>query len=164
MDKPLNIKVYDRKKDALKIKELAASLRQADREELTAIGVEDFEAALKLSLDTSDHAFLVMTEDQRMICIFGISLIETEYGRGIWFLGSELLREYRREFLTNSYAVLEQWKKQYGKLYNYVSCNNKKTIRWLKWLGANLSEPFPLGAHNEHFILFTLTGGEKDVR
>ena len=69
----------------------------------------------------------------------------------------------RRQFVKMSRNVLERWQQEHGALYNFVSVENIKSIRWLKWLGAVFYEPQPMGVNGEMFQLFVL-GGDGDVQ
>jgi len=39
-------------------------------------------------------------------------------------------------------------------LVNYVDCRNKKSIRWLRYLGAEMSEPEVYGIEKKLFRMF----------
>lgn len=154
--KELKIEIYDKSKHKKDIDTFANNLRDDDINELKAIGYTNLKEVYLESLEGSEISIVVKSMQNEMLCIFGLSMIKTMYGRGIWCLCSKKIIEYKKEFLVNSYLVIEEWLNKYEKLYNYVDCRNEKTIRWLKWLGAKFSEPFPFGKENTPFILFTI--------
>lgn len=162
--KILKAELYHKEQHEKDIEDLSKHLRKQDKEELKALGYNNLKEVCERTLDVSDISFIVKTENNEPLCIFGVSIHETEYGRPVWLLGNEKLRRYKKEFLINSVVVIRQWVNQYGKLYNYIDCRNEKSIRWLKWLGANFSKPFPLGVNKEMFMLFTISRSEKNVR
>lgn len=141
---------------------LSNNLRKQDKDEITATGISGLKECLQKSKDVVERSFLVLSKDNEPLCIFGITLLKTDYGRGIWLLGSNKLLQYKCEFLRCSRIVVSNWVSQYGKLYNFVDCRNTQSIRWLKSLGAVFYEPVEFGVNREKFMLFMI-GDDKNV-
>jgi hypothetical protein len=69
--------------------------------------------------------------------------------------GSPKLTENLREFLRESKELVEEWKKRYGTLGNYIHDKNTKHIRWLKYMGFTINELNRCTSERgERFILF----------
>lgn len=142
---------------ALDIDEFIANLREADKLEAHAMGYDSLKEAIETSLDCAYISFVARAEDNKAICIFGLSSVtHTEYGRAVWLLGTKEMDKYSREFVYYSKIIIAEMLKNNERLYNYISVHNDKSIRWLKRLGAEFSEPFNL--NGEQFLLFILGG------
>lgn len=162
MVRKLCIEKYERTRHWQDIESLAKHMRPQDVAELEACGYASAKQALFASLDFADLAFVAKTPEGAVLCAFGLSAARDAFGAPIWCLGATALQGYEREFMVYSKRILERWQREFGRLYNYVSVDNDKALRWLRWLGAAFSEPFAYGANGEFFILFTL-GGNKYV-
>lgn len=141
----------------LDIDEFIANLREADKLEAHAMGYDSLKEAIETSLDCAYISFVARAEDNKAICIFGLSSVtHTEYGRAVWLLGTKEMDKYSREFVYYSKIIIAEMLKNNERLYNYISVHNDKSIRWLKRLGAEFSKPFNL--NGEQFLLFILGG------
>ena len=139
------------------IDEFVTNLREADKLEAYAMGYDDLKEAIETSLDCAYISFVARAEDNKALCIFGLSSVtHSEYGRAVWFLGTKEMDKYSREFVYYSKIIINEMLKNNERLYNYISVHNDKSIRWLKRLGASFSEPFLL--NGEEFLLFILGG------
>lgn len=159
--KELIIEQYEFEKHKQNVDYISKYMRKQDKDELRACGCENFLQALNISLGVADIAFIVKTENSEPLCIFGVSGIsDKELGTPVWFIGTDELDKYKKEFLYHSKLIIDLWKKEFGDLYNYVHVKNTKSIRWLKWLGAELSEPifYPGNKSEELFINFKIRG------
>lgn len=149
-------------KDYQLIDEFCDNMRQVDINEIYAASGNNPKQEIIASLQLSEYTYMARDKHTgRVICMFGIGERKNGInGRIIWCLGTNLLDNYKREFLANSAKVLETWAEKYGQLYNFVDVRNDKTIRWLEWLGAKFGEPFKFGINGEEFIYFCLKGGD----
>lgn len=125
--------------------ELQAGLRQIDREELEALGVDPAEG-VRSSVYESDQVYYGRNLDNgRLAVVFGIDAYERDQGTPpvniIWCLGTDEIKNVRKTFVKESAKVLQKWVKQYGMLMNTVGLWNKDSLNWLKWLGAEFAEP-----------------------
>lgn len=149
--KHVTIDEYDYTKHYADILYIANNLRQIDRLEVEAFGFTDYLQAIEKSMDNAEVVFVV--KGDKPLCVFGLGE-ESNGIRVVWLLASEGIEKYKREFIEYSYPILKFWFKEYGPMFNYISVENINSIRWLKWLGANFSEPFLIGGQG--FKEFTL--------
>lgn len=145
------------------IKEFLLDLREADRRELAAVCDGMFGKEIAESIKNSAEAYKVIGGAGVPLAVFGIVLVEGRAGRMIWCLGTNALEPYKWPFIRESRSIVMDWKQKHRRLYNCVGAFNEKSIRWLKWLGAEFSEPFPVGEKNEKFVYFEIKGDEEHV-
>ncbi len=137
---------------------LADNLRALDKKELLAQGYKSVFEGLELSTKQSQEAYLGFAKGQ-VVCIFGVSKnYYANLGYPAWFLATDIVWQFKKEFLHYTKLMVKKWLEQYGCLHNYVLQENVQSIRWLKWLGANFADVFSFG--KEKFILFTLKGDD----
>lgn len=134
---------YEKAKHREDVLYIAENMRAIDRFEVKAFGCKDVLQALEDSISNSEVSVLVKGE--KPLCVLGLSLVDSENRRAVWLLGVDDMKSYKKEFLCYGYLVLTYWFSEFGAMYNYISVDNDKSIRWLKWLGASFSEPFLLG-------------------
>lgn len=72
----------------------------------------------------------------------------------IWMLGSTDLDKVARYVIKNTKEFIEGFLESYSTLYNHVDIRNKKAIKWLKYLGAEIEEAAPYGKEGLLFHLF----------
>jgi hypothetical protein len=137
------------------IEELAANLRQQDRDELDASGHADHQRTIADSVAMSDWSLTALVEG-RVACIFGVaphgSLLDP---RGIpWMLGTELVTQNRRALARLAPVYIQAMLQAYPRLVNVVHARNTVAVRWLKRSGFVLR---PAHTHNgEPFHLFEM--------
>lgn len=140
--------------------ELAENILPADRTEILAMGVT-VEWALKNSLETSLEA-VTCRADGRVACVTGVcqsvALSDTV---APWLISTPIILSHPRPTLHYSRLILNKWLPEHPYMANYVDCRHFRAIRWLKWLGANLHEPSPVGPYSRPFHKFTF--GEPNV-
>lgn len=81
--------------------------------------------------------------------------------RGIpWLLTTNRLHEYvsNRVFMKFSEQWVEQAKRRYSMLENYVDARHKRAIRWLRWMGFELEPSAAFGYYGLPFHHFTMKG------
>ena len=145
------------------IKKFMLDLREADRRELAAVCNGMFGKEISESVENSEEAYTVIDEEGIPLAIFGIVAVEGREGRMIWCLGTNALDRYKRPFVHESRGIMMHWLARHHVLYNCVGEFNKKSIRWLKWLGAEFSGPFLVGKKNEPFLYFEIKGADTSV-
>lgn len=134
--------------------ELIANLREADSEELKALGgtVDQLEEGLrKVSHDT-----WVCRVDGEVACAFGV-LPQTILGDTglMWLLGTPVLFKNVKAFWGISKNVVLRAQSSYDTLTGTVWSRNVKSIRWLRRLGFTVPEiPYPVGPNKEIFYQF----------
>lgn len=133
---------------------IARRMREADRVEIAAASGRSPHDALAFSLEKSAHAWTV-TIDGRPEIMFGVGDINILAGVGaVWLLGTDAVAVHYREFLRQTGAIRDQLLTRYQVLRNFVHDGNRVSVRWLRWMGASLSEPVEMNGHL--FRLFEL--------
>ena len=93
----------------------------------------------------------------RVMCIWGVGKISYLSKEGIpWMLTSSLVDSHYREFLRSGLRCLKDIKKEAVTLVNMVDVRNRKSIRWLKWLGFTIHDPVPFGPDGMLFHPFIM--------
>lgn len=135
---------------------IAIHMRQADRDEVTASsGRSPFEA-LEYSLGRSVIARTVLV-DGVPAGMFGCGDLSVLTKAGApWLLGTDDLALAPLQFLRTSLDWRDKLFERYDVLRNLVDDRNAASIRWLKWLGFQFSEPIPVGRAGVPFRLFEL--------
>lgn len=73
------------------------------------------------------------------LCVWG-EVPDTCGGAVIWQLGTDEVKHHKRAFMVESKKVIESMLTEYEYLTNVVCLENKESVRWLKWLGAQFQE------------------------
>lgn len=151
MDLDFNIYALD-EWDNKFLTDLERNLRQQDKDEMDASGIDDYYTEIMETVKRSQECFKVVAVNGMAIAGFGI--IPALDGGQIWFLGTNLLKKYRKSFIKISKKILSDWAKEYGRLFNFVSAANTDTIKWLTYLGAEMNKKI---IYREHvFIRFEI--------
>jgi len=118
------------------VEELAANLRQQDRDELDAGGHTDHERAIRESVKASDWTNTILI-DGRVAAIFGVARFGTMLDpRGIpWALGTDLVPQNRRALARLARVYIRAMLRDYPHLVNAVHARNTVAVRWLKRSG-----------------------------
>jgi len=125
-------------------RELAPLLRAEDRAEVLALGVEPVDGLLQ-SLAAAREAW-TYRDNGPIICMAGVSPLSLIGSTGVpWLLGSPLVAVHRRAFLVETRRMVAHWLTVFPLLRNVVDARYEAAIRWLRWLGFTIGEPFPLG-------------------
>lgn len=133
---------------------LGATMRKEDRAEVASSSGMPPVAALRDCLAKSSHANTALV-DGRVICMFGVAPHPEEWGSGfVWVLGSDLVVEHRRIFARLSRKYLASMLAIYPRLMNAVDARYTASVRWIEWLGFDLSEPVPIGKDGALFRVF----------
>ena len=138
---------------------IADNIREPDRDELWAIGYLSPFNALMRSWAVSDKSWTALF-DGMPACMFGVSMGSaiTDTGRP-WLIGSRLIDRYPLSFLKGCKPHMDEVRKQYMYLENYVDVRNIRAIKWLKWMGFSVSDrPEPYGVMQLPFYYFGMGG------
>lgn len=114
--------------------ELSGSLRQADVEELKAVGVTP-EKALLTGFLASRYCYSGLDDSGDIICMFGVVENHDSLSGTIWLLGSDAIPKVSLSFLRETKRYLKLFQEQYEVLTNSVDCRNSVHCNWLKWCG-----------------------------
>jgi len=135
--------------------EMFPHMRQADIDELDAIGVQP-KPALMNSLRCSMLAWTGLA-DGEIVCIFGVSSSNLLAGVGQpWLMGTDLIVKHSREFIRRSRPCVRKMLEIYSHLENYVDVRNEKAIAWLKYIGFSFDDPQPFGFKGLPFMRFEM--------
>ena len=138
------------------ILDLAENICEADRIEILGVG-SDVLWGIQTSVETSDESCAAISEDGRVICLFGISSGMQLIGEGTpWFLSTEMVHKYRREVAVFSGRVLDKWLTEYPILTNYVDSRHTRAISWLRHMGATFTEVPGFGIYRRLYYKFIL--------
>jgi hypothetical protein len=115
---------------------VAAHLREADRAEVWALNRMTPELAVQRSLRAPGDAWVALI-DEEPAALFGIassSIVADE--ATVWMLATPILDRNARLFLHETPKLLAEMHSRWPRLVNTVHIDNRRTIRWLTWLGA----------------------------
>lgn len=130
-------------------------LRESDIKEIWASHHYTPEQALKKCVDT---VFAATIENGRPIGLFGINATELLGKKAtVFMLATNDLEKIEMRFLRNCRQFIDYMLEYYPYLENWVHANNKKSIAWLKFLGATVEDAKPYGIENEQFHHFYFT-------
>lgn len=127
------------------IQYIAENMRGADKKEIWLADRSRPYAALKYCVQLSDKAY-VLRADDKPVFIFGVEREGLSDVGKVWMLSTDKINDVKCEvaFLSKKYVLLLT--KGFDKVYNYVYCENKISLKWLEWLGFEISEKQPFGA------------------
>ena len=117
---------------------LAPQLREADVHELRAGSGETPAEALTRGLGASSECWSVLA-DGEIIAMFGVCPVQ-EGAAAIWLLGSDEIQTHYREFARHSRGWFAFLAEKYGLLFNLVHPENHLHLRWLQWVGCEVSD------------------------
>ncbi len=135
---------------------IAVNMRQADADEVWASHHHLPYEALMSSWDLSHSAVVVTVNDEPCV-MMGLVIRDILAGSGVpWMLGTEGALKYKRNFLTQVPAVIDEMLSVCPRLFNYVHVENKTSVKWLKRIGFTLDDSKPYGVARESFHKFHL--------
>ena len=135
------IEAYNPTKHDNDIEWLSHNLRDMDLLELREKGKWDGYNQLQDAFSQPGYQnYCVYLESGEMLGVFGISEQPLYMDMHcIWFMGSTTLEHNfaaKRAFIQGSKQILQQWVKEYGRLFNYAHRANKLIVGWLQSVGA----------------------------
>ena len=122
---------------------IAIHMREADRVEAKALANESPFGALEMCFKFSADKWTVMF-DGVPAAMFGAGAVADGIV-SVWMLGTDELEHNKAAVARGSVFWRDQLLARYGTLANIVDARNTVTIRWLRWLGFAMSEPFEAG-------------------
>lgn len=138
-------------------------LRKSDIEELWATSRSLPERGLLNAYLISERPLSIVYKD-KVVGMFGVCSTDPYHTTGsVWFLASDDVASAKKTFLKLSRKVAAMFLSRYSTICNYVDAENTKSIEWLKWCGANLSEPAPHGPDKKLFRYFTISKESSHV-
>ena len=138
------------------MEELSHTMRSADVRECWAANHYAPYDALKHSIYHTNRP-LTGLYTGKVMCIWGVGKIAYLSKEGIpWMLTSNLVDIHYREFLRQGRGLIEDMKKEAVILINMVDTRNRKSIKWLKWLGFTIHPSVPFGPDDMLFHPFIM--------
>lgn len=131
---------------------LAANLRPADRAEAEGV-YDDIVGGFAWAIADSAEAWVAVSQNAAsddaakwdIIAAWGVvdegSLL-APVGR-VWCMTTPLVERHRRHFARESRRITDHWRQRYWRLHNCVDARYAVSVRWLKWLGFHVGEPWP---------------------
>ena len=129
------------------------NIRPNDKRELLAANTSVREE-LEDSIHCAAECWVVVTEDDEPLVIFGRTPVVGHAGNLIWCIGTNKLQDFWFPFIRVSRKILRKWAHEHGVLYNAVGSFNTESMRWLSWLGASFGQTIEMGG--EEFVCFEL--------
>ncbi len=126
---------------------IAPHLRAIDVDEIWSLCAMKPLDALLYSVQGSKECLTVMMPDSDIpVMMFGLGDASCilDKRRSVWLLGTDRIKEIRREFILQSGQYLETLAAG-ETVYNYVMEGNNASLRWLKMLGFSIMKPEPFG-------------------
>lgn len=119
---------------------IAANLRDADKEEMLALGHNpgDELGLLLHGLNSPDGALVVCGDDNVPFIIAGTVPTEDPKVGIVWALGTDGVYSNYRYFLKNTRGWADMFNSRYEVICNIVHSKNELHIRWLQWSGFEL--------------------------
>ena len=127
--------------------------RQSDKDEIFLFSGRTIAETLNDTPGLYENSDVWVVED-KIVAIFGVS--EFDGKNIIWMIATDHFDKYSNIFRNGCKEVFEKMIKGRDYLYNFVHFKHKKAIKWLKWLGAEFSEPLPIGLNGELFCNFEI--------
>lgn len=138
------------------VEALQGRLRESDKQEILAASGFDPNKALMDSFMGSSLCWTV-TKGGQVIAIFGAAGVSALSSVGMpWMLGSNELNRAGVEIVKVSMYYVKRMKDRFPILVNFIDARQKKSVRWLKWLGFTVEQPQPYGVLGMPFHRFTM--------
>lgn len=137
--------------------ELVVKMRQADIDELTALGIQDFVECVRGSVARSVFAYTIEA-DGEIVAIMGVAPALGLFDAiGLpWMLGTDLVRRHQRVLMRACRPYIQRMLRAYPHLFNVVHAENHTAKRWLKRVGFTLQPAEPFGPHGAMFHRFDM--------
>lgn len=138
------------------IRHLHDNMRKADWDEVEA-ATGDVMRALLASFRTSNWAEACVINGE-LACVIGLAPLRGLLGRvaAPWMLGTPVIDRNRSVLINESKRYRDRMLSEYPHLLNCVDARNKKSIRWLRWLGFTIYPAKPYGDAQIPFHLFEM--------
>ena len=133
---------------------IARHMRASDRREIHFLAALTPLRAMRTTAAISEYAWTA-TLDGRPAVAFGVCRKTTMSDIAMpWLLATDEADEHITSFAKLSREAFNAIVTAYPVLENYALAENKKTLRWLKWLGFDMCEPAPHGCFGALFVRF----------
>jgi hypothetical protein len=139
------------------------NLREIDIFECWAASHSTGEEALNYGLESGLLCNTIFYNDDP-IAMYGVTPVESdgEYGV-VWLLGTNETNRATTILVKEGHSWVDEMLGIRPILFNFVSVKNKRSIKWLKYLGFKFKDAAPYGFEKEPFHLFYKVKGVEDV-
>lgn len=94
------------------------------------------------------------------VCLFGVVDSQREKKSGIpWMVATDMFDKIKIFALKNSLTCIDEVKRGYDRLYNFVDARNLKAIEWLSMCGFTIHEAISYGKEGLPFYMFDMECG-----
>ena len=124
---------------------LNKKIRDIDRQEVEVACNQSLSECLKDSIKYKNTK--VVTVNDKAVAVFGC------VNGYPWFLASDEAFYNKTKFLKQSAHIVTCWLKEFNYIHNFVHIENKKAVKWLKFLGFQFHETVNVRGHD--FIHFS---------
>lgn len=133
-----------------------ANIRKEDAKEVAAFDGDNVRDILETTPDLEHNAW-VWERQGKVHAIFGVNPIKDHDKVGIiWMLATESFDEHFMAFAAACRVVVDEMIKGYKYVFNFVYVENRKSIKWLKWLGFDVRAAEPIGVNGAKFHRFEM--------
>lgn len=116
----------------------ASRLRDIDRESIESFGLNPADSIVNNVANS--HYCLTGTVAGEVVCVWGVMATSLMSDKGLlWMVTTKDLDNNAFVFIRKSQIELEKIFKLYEELYGFVAVENKRSKRWLTWMGFEFS-------------------------
>lgn len=127
------------------------------QEALDGSGCSTVPRALAKCLEISRVTW-VIEDATGIIGVFGLGSREGQVHP--WLLGSQRLHsDHWFAMCRHGRDIIQQWSERFPELVNIVWSDNRKVIKWLKWLGFGFPDVDPITINGRNYLIFKITQG-----
>lgn len=135
------------------VERLDEEAREVDRNEVEILTGRPFVRSLWESIRITPEPY-ALESDGDLIFLFGLAGVEGGSIRHPWALGTDAVMKYPRLIAEVSKETVANWSEVCQVMTNLVYSENDVAIRWLKWLGFEMLEPYNVGPNDALFLPF----------
>lgn len=118
---------------------LAANLRQADQDEMRAVGWYNAVDALSASLDVSIERWCALDSAGNPAVLFGVAPSEYPTVGLPWMLATDYIYTIPKETLRQTRRYVQRMHEHFPILTQFVDFRNVTSVSWMQWLGFEIN-------------------------
>lgn len=131
-------------------------LRAEDLEEMRLMGIESVENAILFGYESPESICYTVEFKGKVVAMFGCVPFEGRSVATLWFLSSDDIKKFKKKFLKLVVRYVDEFKKEYETLLNYIHPSNKLSMKLVSILNADLRWGHVSPKTDEPFILFLI--------
>lgn len=137
---------------------LKGRLRPGDLAEIAAASGREPDIVLQRAWDISELRWAGLAGGQ-VVTLFGAARLTTLSTVGIpWMLGAKELAGEGLSVGRESRHYLRVMRSQFSRLENMIDARQKRSVRWLRWMGFTVESALPWGVSGLPFHRFWIGG------